>query len=62
MSRMAIGPIKKGALHTQLGKPQGQKLSVSELQTAANSKNALERKRANFALAARKWAKGGKKK
>lgn len=60
MKSNAIGPIKKGALHSALGVPQGKKLSTAQLKAAANSKSALTRKRANFALAARSWSKGGK--
>lgn len=49
--------VKKGALHSQLGVPQSKKMTTAELQSAKHSKSALERKRANFALVARKWAK-----
>lgn len=52
---MAIGKVKKGALHKQLGIAQGKKIPASRLQAAKHSKNALERKRANFAINAKKW-------
>jgi len=45
-----------------LGVKQGKKLAPGELYKAANSKNPLERKRAQFAINAKKWKKGGKKK
>lgn len=42
--------VKKGALHTELGIPQGQKIPMGTLEKAKHSKNALLRKRANFAI------------
>lgn len=42
--------VKKGALHRQLGIPQGQKIPVSTLERLKHSGNPLSRKRANFAL------------
>lgn len=55
--------LKKGALHRMMGVKQGKKLAPGELYKAANSKNPLERKRAQFAMNAKKWnKKGGKKK
>lgn len=50
--------IKKGALHKQLGISQGKKIPVSTLQKLKNSNNPLTRKRANFALNARKFHHG----
>ena len=52
---MSIGPIKKGALHKQEGIPQGQKIPSAMLQALKKSGSPLEKKRANFALNARKW-------
>lgn len=49
--------LKKGALHDDLGIPQGQKIPVSKLEAAAESHDPLVRKRAHFALNARKWGK-----
>jgi len=44
------GAVKKpGALHRQLGVPQGKKIPASKLAAAAKSKNPLERKRAALA-------------
>lgn len=54
--------LKKGALHKDLGVPQGQKIPASKLASAKNSSSPLERKRANFAINAKKWqhkAEGG---
>lgn len=42
--------IKKGALHAQLGIPQGQKIPVSTLMNLKENGTPLEKKRANFAL------------
>lgn len=58
MKSKPIGPIKQGALHSQLGVKSSKKLTTKQLQAAKNSKSALERKRANFALVARSWNKG----
>lgn len=50
--------LKKGALHKQLGVPQGEKIPVSTLKEKAKSENETTRKRAQFALNARKWKHG----
>jgi hypothetical protein len=47
----------KGALHRELGVPQGKKIPAKKLAAAARSKNPVERKRANLA----KTLKGFKK-
>ena len=47
--------LKKGALHKAMGVTSNRKLSVAALKKAKNSKSPLMRKRANFALVARKW-------
>jgi hypothetical protein len=59
---MAIGHIKKGALHRQMGIPEGQKIPVSKLREWKHSSDPKLRKRANFALVARKWRHGGRRK
>lgn len=41
--------MKKNALHKELGVPAGKKIPASKLKKAENSKNPLERKRANLA-------------
>jgi hypothetical protein len=44
------GAIKKpGALHKELGVPQGKNIPASKLKAAEHSKNPTERKRANLA-------------
>lgn len=49
------GAIKHpGALHRELGVPQGQKIPVAKLNAAAHSSNPTERKRANLAKTLKK--------
>jgi hypothetical protein len=57
-----IGPIKKGALHKQMGVPQGQPMPAGRLEKATHSDNELLRKRAQFAENAKHWnhAAGGR--
>lgn len=44
------GAIKHpGALHKELGVPEGKKIPASKLKAAEHSKNPLERNRANLA-------------
>lgn len=50
-----INPANKGKLHGTLGVPKGKKIPVSKLQQAAKSSNPTTRKRAQFALNARKF-------
>lgn len=45
-----IGPVKKGALHKEMGIPQGEKIGKKRLEAAKHSSSPTERKRANFAL------------
>jgi hypothetical protein len=40
----------KGALHRDLGVPEGQKIPEAKLQAALNSKDPKERKRAQLAM------------
>jgi hypothetical protein len=47
--------LKKGALHKTLGISKGRKIPLSRLKAAKRSKNPLTRKRATFAINARKW-------
>ena len=55
--------LKKGALRKQTGTKKGKKIPVSTLRRLKRSKNPTTRKRANFALNARKWRKvGGRRK
>lgn len=47
--------LKKGALHRQLGIPQGKPIPTATLVRLAHSSNPTTRKRAQFALNARGW-------
>lgn len=49
-STKPIGPVKKGALHAQLGIPQGKKIGKDRLEAAKDSGDPVKAKRANFAL------------
>ena len=45
------GAVKHpGALHAQLGVPQGQTIPLAKVQVAAHSRNPVLRERAQFAL------------
>lgn len=46
--------LKKGALHEQMGVPEGNKIPAKKLEKAANSDNEMLRKRAQFAINAKK--------
>ena len=50
-----IKPSHKGKLHKDLGVKQGKKLTSAQLQKAKHSKDPAERKRATFAINAKKW-------
>jgi hypothetical protein len=56
-----IKPSNKGKLRKSTGTKKGQKIPVSTLRKKAKSSNSTTRKRAQFALNARKWSKGKKK-
>lgn len=67
MAQKRRKPIKikkanRGKLRRSTGTKKGQKIPVKKLQSLAKSKNPTTRKRAQFALNARKWNKGSKKK
>ena len=52
------GAIKKpGALHKELGVPQGKKIPKSKLKTAAKA-GGVEAKRANLAMTLKKMGRG----
>jgi hypothetical protein len=52
--------LKKGALHKQMGVAQDKKIPAKKLESAAKGKGGeLERKRAQFAINAKKWHHGG---
>ena len=48
------GPLKKGALHSELGVPQGEKIPKDKLVAAERSTNPKLRHRAQFAINANK--------
>ncbi len=48
--------LEHGALHRDLGVPEGQKIPLADLaHAAAHSQNALTRKRARLAMTMRHW-------
>jgi oligoendopeptidase F len=57
-----IKPKNRGKLRKTTKTKKGKNIPVSKLQKMKKSKNPTTRKRATFALNARKWNKGGKKK
>lgn len=50
-----IRPSRRGLLHKELGVPMGQKIPAAKLAAAKKSSSAAMRKRANFAINARKF-------
>lgn len=61
-SGIRIKKSRKGLLRKSLGAKKGKPIARSKLEAAAKSKNPKTRARAQFALNARGWKKGGKKK
>lgn len=61
-SGIKIKKSNKGKLRKTAKTKKGSKIPVSKLRQMKKSKNPKTRKRATFALNARKWNKGGKKK
>lgn len=59
--RIHIKKANRGKLRKSSGTKKGQKIPVSKLRKMKNSKDPKTRKRATFALNARKWNKGKKK-
>jgi oligoendopeptidase F len=57
-SGIRIKPSNKGKLRKSTGTKKGKKIPVSKLRQMKRSKNPKTRKRANFALNARKFKKG----
>ena len=53
-----IKPSHKGLLHKSLGIKQGEKIKLSSLVKAKHSSSPAVRKRATFAMNARKWHHG----
>ncbi len=56
-----IKKSNRGKLRKSAGTKKGRKIPVSTLRKMKNSKNPKTRRRATFALNARKWRKGGRK-
>lgn len=50
-----IDPSKRGSLRKILDTPKGKNIPVKKLEKAKHSKNPAVRKKANFALAAKKF-------
>jgi hypothetical protein len=61
-SGIRIKPGNRGKLRKSAKAKKGRKIPVSKLRAMKRSKNPKTRKRATFALNARKWNKGGRKK
>lgn len=57
-----IKKSNRGKLRKSAGTKKGRKIPVSKLRKMKKSKNPKTRRRATFALNARKWKKGGKRK
>lgn len=53
-----IKPSNKGKLRKTAGVKKGQKIPVSKLRKLAKSSNPKTRRRAQFALNAKRWSKG----
>lgn len=60
-SGIKIKKSNQGKTRKATGTKKGQKVPVSKLRAMKKSSNPKTRKRATFALNARKWAKKGKK-
>lgn len=60
-SGIKIKKSNQGKLRKSSGTKKGKKIPVSKLRKMKKSSNPKTRKRANFALNARKWNKGKKK-
>lgn len=59
-SGIHIKKANRGKLRKSAGVKKGEKIPVSKLRQLKKSKNPVTRRRATFALNARKWNKGGK--
>ncbi len=60
--RIRIKKSNRGKLRKSTGTKKGKRIPVSTLRRLAKSKNSKTRKRAQFALNARKWNKGKRRK
>lgn len=61
-SGIRIKKANRGKLRKSAKVKKGRKIPASKLRSMKKSKNPKTRKRATFALNARRWNKGGKKK
>lgn len=61
-SGIRIKKSNRGKLRKSAGTRKGKKIPADKLRAMKRSKNPKTRKRATFALNARKWKKGGRKK
>ena len=59
--KIRIKKANRGKLRKTAGVKKGQKIPASKLRKMKKSSNPKTRKRANFALNARKWKKGGRR-
>jgi hypothetical protein len=57
MSGIKIKPTHKGLLHKDTGTPSGDKISTKKEEKLKSSGSPAEKKRATFALNAKKWNK-----
>lgn len=55
-----IKPSHKGLLHKNTGTPEDEPISQEKLEQAKDSDDPAVRKRATFAINAKKWNHGGK--
>lgn len=53
--KIRIKPSKRGSLRRATGAKQGERIPEATLRAMKNSSSAAMRKKANFALNARKW-------
>ena len=60
-SGIYIKKANRGKLRKAAGVKKGQKIPLKKLQQMKRSKNAKTRKRATFAMNARGWRKGGRR-
>ena len=58
LGRKGSFDVKKGALHEELGVPEGDKIPESKLDSAANSSNPTLRRRAVLAKTMKSWHHG----
>lgn len=61
-SGIRIKKKNRGKLRAKAGVKKGKKIPVSKLRKMKKSKSAATRRQATFALNARKWKKGGRRK